>query len=262
MRLQSQDDGSDKISQTLHTFIHLYSLFPLIPTMEATASAMSFALPSTKAQAQLLTRPTNPFTIPSRSPAHRPPPRLPTIRAAIPRTKKEATVETVREQLENCYLLAGINYKGFTVKQFQELRKTLPETTKLIVAKNTLVYKAVEGTPWETLKPCMKGMNVWLFVHTEEIPSAIKPYRNFQKEKKLEDNDFTGAVFEGKFYGPDEVKNLESLPTRAEIYATLLGALKSPASALVGTLQAPARELVTVLKAHIKNLEEQQGVAQ
>ncbi|KAL5150238.1 50S ribosomal protein L10, chloroplastic [Glycine soja] len=108
----------------------------------------------------------------------------------------------------------------------------------------------------------MKGMNVWLFVHTEEIPSAIKPYWNFQKEKKLEDNDFTGAVFEGKFYGPDEVKNLESLPTRAEIYATLLGALKSPASALVATLQAPARELVTVLKAHIKNLEEQQGVAQ
>ncbi|TKY54725.1 50S ribosomal protein L10 [Spatholobus suberectus] len=231
--------------------------------MEATASAMSFALPSTKAQTrQLLTRPTNPLAGPSRGPAHGAPARLPWIRAAIPRTKKEATVETVREQLENCYLLAGINYKGFTVKQFQELRKALPDTTKLIVAKNTLVYKALEGTPWETLRPCMKGMNVWLFVHTDEIPSAIKPYRDFQKEKKLEDNDFTGAVFEGKFYGPHEFKNLETLPTRAEVYATLLGALKSPASALVGTLQAPARELVMLLKAHVKNLEEQQGVAQ
>ncbi|RDX75551.1 50S ribosomal protein L10, chloroplastic, partial [Mucuna pruriens] len=229
--------------------------------MEATASAMSFALPSPKAQTrQLLTRPTNPLSVPSRGPAHRLPARLPSIRAAIPRTKKEETVETVREQLENCYLLAGINYKGFTVKQFQDLRKTLPETTKLIVAKNTLVYKALEGTPWETLKPCMKGMNVWLFVHTEEIPSAIKPYRDFQKEKKLEDNDFTGAVFEGKFYGPEDFKKLETLPTRAEIYATLLGALKSPSSALVGTLQAPARELLMLLKAHIKNLEQQQAV--
>lgn len=138
----------------------------------------------------------------------------------------------------------------------------LPETTKLVVAKNTLVYKALEGTEWETLKPCMKGMNVWLFVHTEEIPAALKPYRDFQKEKKLEDNDFTGAVFEGKFYGPDEFKTLETLPTREEIYANLLGSLKSPASALVSTLQAPARELVMVLKAHIKNLEEQaQGAA-
>ncbi|KAC9203422.1 hypothetical protein E3N88_46197 [Mikania micrantha] len=71
------------------------------------------------------------------------------------------------------------------------LRTTFPETSKLIVAKNTLVLKAIEGTKWESLKPCMKGMNAWLFVHSEEIPAAIKPYRSFQKEKKLEDNDFS-----------------------------------------------------------------------
>lgn len=75
---------------------------------------------------------------------------------------------------------------------------------------------------------------------------------------KLEENDFTGAVFEGKFYGPDEFKKLETLPTRAEIYANLLGSLKSSASSLVTTIQAPARELLMVLKAHIKNLEEQE----
>jgi len=228
--------------------------------MEATATLLSFSLPSTKTQSfQILTRPINPFNPPTSykqrpiSKTHRL-----SINAAISRTKKEETVETVKEQLENCYLLAGINYKGFTVKQFQELRKTLPETTTLVVAKNTLVYKALEGTQWETMKPCMKGMNVWLFVHTEEIPSAIKPYRDFQKEKKLEENDFTGAVFEGKFYGPDEFKKLETLPTRGEIYANLLGSLKSPSSALVTTIQAPARELIMVLKAHIKKLEEQE----
>ncbi|KAK7265122.1 hypothetical protein RJT34_32738 [Clitoria ternatea] len=229
--------------------------------MEATASLLNISLPSptTRTQTrQFLNRPINPFTIPSSRPHHHHHHhRIPSIRAAISRTKKEETVDTVRAQLENCYLLAAINYKGFTVKQFQDLRKSLPETSTLLVAKNTLVYKALEGTQWETLKPCMKGMNVWLFVHSEEIPAAIKPYRDFQKEKKLDENDFTGAVFEGKFYGPDEVKKLETLPSRAEVYATLLGSLQSPASALVSTLQAPARELLMVLKAHIKNLEEQ-----
>jgi len=43
---------------------------------------------------------------------------------------------------------------------------------------------------------------------------------------------------------------------RGEIYANLLGSLKSRSSALVTTIQAPARELVLVPKAHIKNLEE------
>lgn len=104
----------------------------------------------------------------------------------------------------------------------------------------------------------MKGMNAWLFVHGEEIPAAIKPYRTFQKEKKLE-NDFAGAVFEGKYYKPEEFKALESMPTRAEVYAKLLGTLKGPASAVVGTLQAPARNLVLVLKAYVKKLEEESG---
>ena len=167
-------------------------------------------------------------------------------------------METVKTQLENCYLLAAIKYTGFTVKQFQDLRRSLPESSKIIVAKNTLVYKAIENTPWEALKPCMTGMNAWLFVHSEEIPEALKPYRDFQKEKKLE-NDFTGAVFEGKFYGPGDFKQLETMPSRAEIYAKILGALQGPAIGLVGTLQAPARDVVMVLKAYVQKLEEESG---
>ncbi|EXB88484.1 50S ribosomal protein L10 [Morus notabilis] len=219
------------------------------------------SFPSSPSQTLTLTLPrptTNPLLSFSQIPlrhGHR----LPSIRSAISRTKKEETVETVKKNLENCYLLAGISYKGFTVKQFQDLRRSLPENTKLIVAKNTLVFKAIEGTQWEALKPCMTGMNVWLFVHSEEILAAIKPYRDFQKERKLDGNDFTGAVFEGKFYGPEDFKKLETLPTRAEIYAKLLGSLQGPALGLVGTIQAPARELVMVLKAYVNKLEQEGG---
>ncbi|KAK2979334.1 hypothetical protein RJ640_013298 [Escallonia rubra] len=196
------------------------------------------------------------FQIPtSRRP---PPPRTAGIRAAISRTKKEETVDTVKQQLQDCYLLAGIKYQGLTVQQFRELRTSLPDTSKLIVAKNTLVLKAIEGTQWESLKPCMKGMNAWLFVHTEEIPAAIKPYRNFQKEKKVE-NDFSGAVFEGKYYAPEDFKDLETMPTRAEVYAKLLGAFKGPGTAVVGVIQAPGRDLVMLLKAYVKKLEEEGG---
>ncbi|MBA0746419.1 hypothetical protein Gogos_008941 [Gossypium gossypioides] len=219
------------------------------------------SFPSSKPPlSQTLTlKPTAPFLRPSKPnlPSFRPSP-FPSIRAAISRTKKEETVETVKTQLENCYLLAAVEYKGFTVQQFQDLRRSLPETSKLLVAKNTLVLKAIEGTKWEALKPCMKGMNAWLFVHTEEIPDAIKPYRTFQREKKLE-NDFSGAVFEGKFYGPGDFKQLENMPTRAEVYAKLLGSLQSPAIGLVSTLQAPARDVVMVLKAYVKKLEEESG---
>lgn len=80
-----------------------------------------------------------------------------------------------------------------------------------------------------------------------------------QKELKLEENDYTGAVFEGKFYSAEEFKSLETMPSRADLYAKLLGQLKAPSSNLVMTLQGPSRNLVMTLKAYVKKLEEEQG---
>ncbi|GJY40860.1 50S ribosomal protein L10, chloroplastic [Tanacetum coccineum] len=60
-------------------------------------------------------------------------------------------------------------------------------------------YIYVIWTQWEALEPCTKRMNAWLFVHSEEILAMIKPCRIFQKEKKLEDNDISETVFEGKY---------------------------------------------------------------
>eukprot|EP00245_Coleochaete_scutata_P007558 TRINITY_DN23007_c0_g1_i1.p1 TRINITY_DN23007_c0_g1~~TRINITY_DN23007_c0_g1_i1.p1 ORF type:complete len:286 (+),score=67.02 TRINITY_DN23007_c0_g1_i1:90-860(+) len=180
------------------------------------------------------------------------------VEAAISREKKEFTVDKAKKLLEDCKLVAGIKYTGLTVKQLQDFRKSLPEDVTLTVCKNKLLGKAIEGTEWEVLKPAMKGMNAWLFVHTEEIPKALKPYRDIQKELKLE-NDFTGGVFEGKYYAPEEFKKLETLPTRNEIYAMLLGVLESPARNVVSTIGAPSRELVLTLKAYVKKLEDEQG---
>ncbi|CAK7325563.1 unnamed protein product [Dovyalis caffra] len=213
----------------------LLRLFQSSTTAIETTSLLSF--PSSKPPpSQTLTRthfrPVNPYSLyfPRTYISHIPI----AIKSAISRAKRE---KTVKNQLENCYLLAAIKCTGFTVKEFQDLRRSLPESSKLTVAKNTLVYKAIRGTPWEVLKPCLTGMNAWLFVHTEEIPKALQPYGDFRKEKKLE-NDFTGVVFEGKFYGPGEYKQFETMPSPAEIYAEILGASLNPVIGLVGTIQA------------------------
>ncbi|XP_074561340.1 large ribosomal subunit protein uL10c [Curcuma longa] len=231
--------------------------------MEASLCCSSTSTPPplrTQAQSLALVPLSNPFSLSFR-PRRRNPSSSTTIRAAISRAKKEQTVEVVKKELEGCHLIAGIRYKGLTVKELQDLRAALPPTSRLLVAKNTLVSKAVEGTSWASIAPCLQGMNAWLFVHSEEIPEALKPYRTFQRERKLEENDFTGAVFEGKFYAPHEFKSLETMPSRAEIYGKILGAIKSPSISLVSTLQAPARDVVLVLKAYVRKLEEQGAAA-
>lgn len=147
--------------------------------------------------------------------------------------------------------------RGETTNLHRELTVQERDSVDLLHVCFLWAGKAIEGTQWEVLKPALKGMNAWLFVHTEEIPAALKPYRDLQKELKLENNDFIGAVFEGRFFAPNEFKTLETMPTRAELYSKLLGTLKSPSSNLVSTLQGPSRNLVLTLKAYVKKLEEE-----
>ncbi|XP_039135616.1 50S ribosomal protein L10, chloroplastic-like [Dioscorea cayenensis subsp. rotundata] len=159
---------------------------------------------------------------------------VPSIRAAIRRTRAEA----VRRQLEGCHLVAGIWYNGLTVRQLQDLRGALPPTARLLVAKNTVLANVLANTPWSKLNPCMRGANAWLFVHTDEIPGALKACRDFQRRTGLLLNDFVGAVFEGEVYGPEEFQALETMPTKEEVYSYLLGCLRVPAINLLSTLQA------------------------
>lgn len=44
--------------------------------------------------------------------------RVAQVEMAISRTKKEETVEKAKKELENCYLVASLNYKAFTVSQW------------------------------------------------------------------------------------------------------------------------------------------------
>ncbi|KAG2616088.1 hypothetical protein PVAP13_3NG118199 [Panicum virgatum] len=108
---------------------------------------------------------------------------------------------------------------------------------RLVVTKNSDMAAAVVGMRWEALKPYARGMNAWLFVRSDEIPPALKPYRDFQKEWKLQLNDFTGAVYEGRLYGPDDFAQLEAMPTRAQSYQCLLGCLQMPAVNLLAVLR-------------------------
>uniref|UniRef100_A0A0E0DLA6 Large ribosomal subunit protein uL10c n=1 Tax=Oryza meridionalis TaxID=40149 RepID=A0A0E0DLA6_9ORYZ len=159
---------------------------------------------------------------------------LPSIRAAA----ELARQELLRRELVECQLVAGIWCHGFTVSQLRSIRASLPPTARLVVAKNSDVAAAVAGTRWEAVRPFARGMNAWLFVRSDEIPPALRPYRDFQKEWKLQLNDFTGAVFEGRLYSPDDFAQLESMPTRLQSYQYLLGCLQMPAVSVLAALRA------------------------
>ncbi|ONK62396.1 uncharacterized protein A4U43_C07F3440 [Asparagus officinalis] len=137
----------------------------------------------------------------------------------LPQTKPNPKKKNVVNPPHNlphkaCHFIAGLYCNGLSTKQLQNLRASLPPSAKLVVAKNSLVEQALKGTKWETLTVCATGMNAWLFVHDDDgIPAALRPCREFQKKEGVGFNDFRGAVFEGRVYGPEEFGELETMPT-------------------------------------------------
>ncbi|KAI9157696.1 hypothetical protein LWI28_026431 [Acer negundo] len=170
-RSSSSSSSSSPLSNPLLQNLSLL-LRQLQSTMEWQPTFLTF--PSSSKPPTLSTLEPNPNPNPNLNPFFNRS-RTNNIRSAISRTKKEEAVENFKTHLDNCSFLVAIKCQGFNVKQFQELRQSLPENTKLLVAKNTLVYKAIERTKWEqALKPnCMKGMNAWLFVNNEETGMQV-----------------------------------------------------------------------------------------
>ncbi|CAM6101287.1 unnamed protein product [Calypogeia fissa] len=140
-------------------------------------------------------------------------------------------------------------------------RKSLPKTSTLIVAKNKLISKAIEGTKWEALKPAWLFVNsvASLFVHLEEIPAAIKPYRDLQKEFKLA-TDFTRRLSRGSSMGPKISRSWSRCPRKQSSslgFLVVSKVLQPISSGLCA--QGLARELVFTLKAYVAKLEEEAG---
>ncbi|KAG0481206.1 hypothetical protein HPP92_012064 [Vanilla planifolia] len=158
----------------------------------------------------------------------------PSLRSAMRLLRRQS----LERELDGCQMVAGFWCHSLTVRQIQCLRGALPKSAKLIVAKNTLLGKSTEGTRWASLRSCARGMNAWLFIRSEdEVPAALKACRDFQRQWKLDLNDFTGAVFHGHIYGPQDFGVLETMPATSESNAYLLGSLHLPAASLIGLLQ-------------------------
>jgi large subunit ribosomal protein L10 len=182
------------------------------------------------------------------------------ISNALSRVKKEARVANAKELLEKATFVAGIAYKGLSVKQMEQLRRKLPPSTTLLVTKNKLLSKAIDdgNTKYESLKPLLKGMNVWMFVEGEEFGSAIKPWRELQKEYKLE-QDFIGGCLDGNYVGPGDFESVEKMPTKLELITKIAMLVKAVPTKLARSVKAVPQKVALSTKLMKEKMEEEQG---
>jgi large subunit ribosomal protein L10 len=152
------------------------------------------------------------------------------------RADKATAVAELTDQFRDASATLLTEYRGLTVAQLKELRRTLGRETTYAVAKNTLAKRAAVDAGINGLDDLFTGPTALAFVSGDPVEAA-KSLRDFAKAHPL--LIIKGGVFEGRAVNADDVKKLADLESREVLLAKLAGAMKASMSKAAATFQAP-----------------------
>ncbi|ATE61007.1 50S ribosomal protein L10 [Thauera sinica] len=152
---------------------------------------------------------------------------------------KKAVVAEVSAQVANAQTIAVAEYRGIAVGDLTVLRAKARESgVYLRVLKNTLVRRAIAGTPFEGLGDQLTGPLIY-GISTDPV-AAAKVLNDFAKgNDKL---SLKAGSYAGNTLDKAGVQALASIPSREELLAKLLGVMQAPVSGFACTLAALAKK--------------------
>jgi large subunit ribosomal protein L10 len=174
------------------------------------------------------------------------------------RSDKASAVVELTDSFRNSTATLLTEYRGLTVKQMTELRRSLGNQTKYSVSKNTLAKRAATDAGIEGLDALFTGPTALAFVSGDPVEAA-KSLRAFAKTHPV--LIIKGGVFEGRALSADEVNKLADLESREVLLAKLAGAMKGNLSKAAATFQAPLAQAVRLVDA-LRAKREEEGSAE
>ena len=156
----------------------------------------------------------------------------------------EQIATTVREYT-NFYLtdIATLN-AAKTGKLRKECNK---EEIKLVVVKNTLLKKALEGIrgDFSALDPALKGNTAIMFSNNANSPAKlIKTFAKGTNIPKLK----AAYVQESFYVGAENLELLIAIKSKNELIGDVIALLQSPAKNVISALQSGGQTIHGVLK--------------
>jgi large subunit ribosomal protein L10 len=139
--------------------------------------------------------------------------------------EKQQMVSDVTEKLKESSCTVVADYRGLTVAQVTQLRKTLREAgIEFQVLKNTVVRRATAQAELTDLDAVLTGPTAIAF--GKDVVAPAKVLSDFAKKNdKLQ---IKGGVVEGRVVDAAQIKALADLPSREGLLSMLLSVLQAP----------------------------------
>jgi large subunit ribosomal protein L10 len=166
--------------------------------------------------------------------------------------EKTAAVAELADNFRESNGAVLTEYRGLTVKQLQELRRTLGENVSYAVAKNTLTKIAAKDAGVELDELLLTGPTAIAFIKGDAVEAA-KGLRDFAKANAP--LVIKGGFLDGKILTVDEINKLADLESREVLLAKLAGGLKAGLQQAASLFNAPLAQtarLVAALEAKVQ----------
>jgi large subunit ribosomal protein L10 len=140
----------------------------------------------------------------------------------MPKADKVATVAEITDRFRTSSAAVVTEYRGLTMAQLTELRRSLGKDTAYTVAKNTLVKRAAADAGVTGLDDMFVGPTAVAFIAGEPVDAA-KALRDFAKTHPL--LVIKGGLLDGRKIEPAEVAKLADLESREILLGKMAGAM-------------------------------------
>ena len=162
------------------------------------------------------------------------------------RADKATAVADIAEQFKDSTATLITEYRGLTVANLAELRRSLAGSATYTVAKNTLIKRAASDAGIEGLDELFAGPTAIAFVRGEPVDAA-KAIKTFAKDNKA--LVIKGGYMDGHPLTVSEIERIADLESREVLLAKLAGAMKGNLAKAAGLFAAPASQMARLAAA-------------
>lgn len=160
--------------------------------------------------------------------------------------EKVTAVAEITDQFRDSTAAVLTEYRGLSMAQLTELRRSLGRDTTYTVVKNTLTKRAATEAGFGELEPLLSGPTAIAFVKGDPV-AAAKGLRDFAKTNPL--LIIKGGVLDGRALSADEVNRIADLESREVLLSKLAGAMKAKMGQAASLFQAPLSQMARLAEA-------------
>ena len=140
--------------------------------------------------------------------------------------EKKPIIAEISEYIKDAQSVVAVDYRGLTVAQDTELRKSLREAGVVYkVYKNTFLTRAFEGTDFAQLDQVLEGPTA-VAISKDDATAPARVIAKFAKTAPA--IEIKAGIVEGKFYDAAGMAVISQIPSREELLSRLLGSMQSP----------------------------------